>query len=116
MHGCRPVRDLAYRPRLADELPADEILGDLVRDQLVYYPTITREPFRNRGRISDLIESGTLARDVGLPAIGREHDRFMLCGSVQMLADLRVLLEGAGFTEGSTTVPGEFVVEKAFVD
>ena len=116
VHGCRQVRDLAYRSRLADELPADEILGDIVRDKLVYYPTITREPFRNRGRISDLIESGTLARDVGLPPIGREHDRFMLCGSVQMLADIRALLEGAGLAEGSTTVPGEFVVEKAFVE
>jgi ferredoxin--NADP+ reductase len=116
VHGCRQVRDLAYRSKLADELPADEILGDMVRDKLVYYPTITREPFKNRGRITDLIASGTLASDVGLPPIGKEHDRFMLCGSVQMLADLRPLLEGAGLGEGSTTVPGEFVVEKAFVE
>lgn len=116
VHGCRQVRDLAYRSTLADELPADEILGDLVRDKLVYYPTITREPFRNRGRISDLIANGTLARDVGLPPIGKEHDRFMLCGSVQMLADLRTLLGGAGLSEGSMTTPGEFVVEKAFVE
>ena len=116
VHGCRLVRDLAYRSKLADELPADEILGDLVRDKLVYYPTSTREPFKNRGRITDLIASGTLASDVGLPPIGKEHDRFMLCGSVQMLADIRVLLEGAGLSEGSTTTPGEFVVEKAFVE
>ena len=116
VHGCRQVRDLAYRSKLADELPADEILGDLVRDKLVYYPTITREPFKNRGRITDLIASGTLASDVGLPPIGKQDDRFMLCGSVQMLADLRPLLEGAGLREGSTTVPGEFVVEKAFVE
>ena len=116
VHGCRQVRDLAYRSRLADELPADEILGDLVRDKLVYYPTITREPFKNRGRITDLIASGTLASDVGLPPIGRQDDRFMLCGSMQMLADIRGLLEGAGLNEGSTTVPGEFVVEKAFVE
>jgi ferredoxin/flavodoxin---NADP+ reductase len=116
VHGCRQVRDLAYRSKLADELPADEILGDMVRDKLVYYPTITREPFKNRGRITDLIASGTLASDVGLPPIGKEHDRFMLCGSVQMLADLRTLFEGAGLREGSTTVPGEFVVEKAFVE
>jgi ferredoxin--NADP+ reductase len=40
----------------------------------------------------------------------------MLCGSVQMLADLRTILQGAGLTEGSTTAPGEFVVEKAFVE
>ena len=116
VHGCRQVRDLAYRSKLADELPADEILGDMVRDKLVYYPTITREPFKNRGRITDLIASGTLASDVGLPPIGRQDDRFMLCGSVQMLADLRALFEGAGLSEGSTTAPGEFVVEKAFVE
>ena len=116
VHGCRQVRDLAYRSKLADELPADEILGDMVRDKLVYYPTITREPFKNRGRITDLIASGTLASDVGLPPIGRQDDRFMLCGSVQMLADLRALFEGEGLSEGSTTVPGEFVVEKAFVE
>ena len=116
VHGCRQVRDLAYRSKLADELPADEILGDMVRDKLVYYPTITREPFKNRGRITDLIASGTLASDVGLPPIGKEDDRFMLCGSMQMLANIRGLLEGAGLNEGSTTVPGEFVVEKAFVE
>jgi ferredoxin/flavodoxin---NADP+ reductase len=116
VHGCRHVRDLAYRSKLADELPADEILGDLVRDKLVYYPTVTREPFKYRGRISHLIENGTLSRDVGLPPITRETDRFMLCGSVQMLADLRMILERAGLTEGSSTAPGEFVVEKAFVE
>ncbi|MBS0220774.1 MAG: ferredoxin--NADP reductase [Proteobacteria bacterium] len=116
VHGCRHVRDLAYRSKLADELPADEILGDLVRDKLIYYPTVTREPFRYRGRISHLLENGTLARDVGLPPIDRETDRFMLCGSMQMLADLRRILEQAGLNEGSTTRPAEFVVEKAFVE
>jgi len=116
VHGCRHVRDLAYRSRLADELPADEVLGGLVREKLIYYPTVTREPFKYRGRISHLIENGTLAHDVGLPPIAKETDRFMLCGSVQMLADLRTILQGAGLTEGSTTVPGEFVVEKAFVE
>jgi ferredoxin/flavodoxin---NADP+ reductase len=116
VHGCRHVRDLAYRSKLADELPADEILGDLVRDKLIYYPTVTREPFKYRGRITHLLENGQLARDVGLPPLDKETDRFMLCGSMQMLADLRLTLEGAGLAEGSTTVPGEFVVEKAFVD
>jgi ferredoxin--NADP+ reductase len=116
VHGCRHVRDLAYRSKLADELPADEILGDLVRDKLVYYPTVTREPFKYRGRISHLLENGTLASDIGLPPIGRDADRFMLCGSVQMLADLRSILERTGLAEGSTTRPGEFVVEKAFVE
>ena len=70
VHGCRHVRDLAYRSKLADELPADEILGNVVRDKLVYYPTVTREPFKYRGRLSHLIENGTLARRRG-PAADR---------------------------------------------
>jgi ferredoxin--NADP+ reductase len=116
VHGCRYVRDLAYRSKLGDEWPADEVLGELVRDKFIYYPTVTREAFRHRGRISHLIENGTLAHDIGLPPLSPETDRFMLCGSVRMLADLRAILERAGFDEGSTTVPREFVVEKAFVD
>jgi ferredoxin--NADP+ reductase len=116
VHGCRHMRDLAYRSTLADALPADEILGDAVRDKLIYYPTVTREPFKYRGRIPHLLENGTLTRDIGLPPIAKESDRFMLCGSVQMLADLRTILQGAGLAEGSTTTPGAFVVEKAFVE
>ena len=103
------------RRRIADELPADEFLGDMVRDKLVYYPTVTREPFKNRGRITDLIASGKLqATSACRRSTG--GDRAMLCGSPQMLADLRALFEGAGLSEGSTTVPGEFVIEKAFVE
>ena len=66
--------------------------------------------------ISHLIENGTLANDVGLAPMSRENDHFMLCGSVQMLADIRALLEGMGLAEGSITTPGEFVIEKAFVE
>lgn len=116
VHGCRFVRDLAYRSWIAEHLPQNEVLGDIIREKLVYYPTVTREPFDHRGRISLLIENGTLARDVGLPPIDKSTDRFMLCGSVQMLADLRALLEGLGLEEGSQSTPGEFVVEKAFAE
>lgn len=116
VHGCRHVRDLAYREKLTDELPADEILGEMVREKLIYYPTVTREPFKYRGRVSHLLENGKLAEDIGLPPISKENDRFMLCGSMHMLKDLRTILEAKGLEEGSTTTPGEFVVEKAFVD
>lgn len=116
VHGCRFVCDLAYRSWIAETLPADEILGETIRQQLVYYPTVTREPFDHRGRISHLIAEGTLAQDVGLPPIHKDTDRFMLCGSVQMLLDIRTLLEECGLQEGSQTTPGEFVVEKAFVE
>ena len=86
------------------------------RKQLTYYPTVTREPFRHEGRISLLLDSGKLARDLGLPPVDRANDRFMLCGSPAMLADLRALLEARGFEEGNQGEPGDFVIEKAFVE
>ncbi|MGP1629611.1 MAG: ferredoxin--NADP reductase, partial [Giesbergeria sp.] len=96
--------------------PAHEILGEMVSKQLKYYPTVTREPFRNQGRIPDLIESGKLAADLGLPQLNPLEDRAMLCGSPEMLASIKALLEKLDFEEGNTTRPGDFVVERAFVE
>jgi ferredoxin--NADP+ reductase len=39
----------------------------------------------------------------------------MICGSMAMLHDVKALVEKAGFTEGSHSAPGDFVVERAFV-
>ena len=91
-------------------------LAEQVQQQLLYYPTVTREPFRNQGRLNDLVEGGKLASDLSLPAVYAEHDRFMLCGSPEMLADMTAWLRAEGFHEGSHTTPAEFVVEKAFVE
>src|SRR5437667_7808923 len=55
VHGCRQVSELAYGEQLVAKLRDDELFGPLLADKLVYYPTVTREPFRNRGRITDLI-------------------------------------------------------------
>ena len=109
-------RELAYGDYLSNDLPNDEFVGEYARRQLVYYPTVTREPFRNHGRISLLLTSGKLTDDLGLPAIDRATDRFMLCGSPAMLADLRTILEARGFEEGNHGAPGDFVIEKAFVE
>lgn len=116
VHGCRQVAELAYGERITSQLPRDELIGDYVREKLIYYPTVTREPYHNRGRVTDLITSGQLFRDVGLPALDAEQDRAMLCGSPQMLKDMRIVLEDSGFIEGSVSEPGTFVVEKAFVE
>jgi len=116
LHGCRKVSELAYGEAILKKLAADEFLGDLVATQLTYFPTVTREPFRNRGRITDLIASGKLAEEIGLPPIGPAEDRLMLCGSPQMIADTRALLEERGFSEGNHSEPGHYVVEKAFVE
>ena len=115
VHGCRQVAELAYGERIVD-LPKDELIGEYAARQLVYYPTVTREPFQHRGRITDLITSGQMSRDLGLPQLDAELDRAMLCGSPQMLADMRPILEGLHFNEGSNNEPGQFVVEKAFVE
>jgi len=116
IHGCRQVAELAYGETITRALPEDEFVGELVREKLVYYPTVTREPFRNRGRITDLITSGKLFEDTGLAPLDQIQDRVMLCGSPHMLADLKILLEEKGFVEGNHGEPGDYVIEKAFVE
>ena len=116
VHGVRQVDELAYHDLVIDHLPKHEFLGEMVAKQLLYYPTVTREEFRNMGRITDLIETDKLTDDLGLPPLDPAEDRVMLCGSPGLLADLKHILEGRGFREGSTSTPGEFVVERAFAD
>ena len=116
VHGVRAVKELAYHDYLTQELPAHEILGEMITAQLKYYPTVTREPFHHQGRITDLIKNGKLFTDLGLPPLNPLEDRVMLCGSPEMLNDLKHMLEHAGFDEGNTTRPGDFVIERAFVE
>ena len=116
VHGVREVEELAYHDYLVEHLPAHEFLGDLVTGKLRYYPTVTREEFVNMGRITELIESGKLFEDLKLPPLDRENDRVMICGSPAMLRDLKGMLETRGFKEGSTTRPGDFVIERAFAE
>lgn len=116
VHGVRQVAELAYHDYITQELPQHELLGEMVSKQLKYYPTVTREPFRNQGRINDLIKNGKLFTDLGVPALDPLTDRVMLCGSPEMLASLKGVLEKRDFEEGNTTKPGDFVIERAFVE
>jgi ferredoxin--NADP+ reductase len=114
-HGVRRISDLGYRDVIENELPRHELVGEQAQKQLLYYPTVTREPFRNQGRLTTLIENGKLFADLGLPPLDPAHDRVMICGSPSMLNDLVTLLEDRGFTEGSSDGQGEYVIERAFV-
>lgn len=115
VHGVREVSELAYSDYLQRELPGNEFFGERVQQRLVYYPTVTREPFRNRGRITELIERDTLTTDIGLPALSPAEDRAMICGSPAMLKDLSALLDAAGFRiSPGIGEAGDYVVEKAF--
>ena len=116
VHGVRQVDELAYHDLLSEELPANEFLGDIVTDKLLYYPTVTREAYRHTGRVTDLIESGKLFADLKLPPLDPAQDRVMICGSPAMLRDLKQMLETRGFKEGNTTKQGDFVIERAFVE
>lgn len=116
VHGVRFIKDLAYGEFIEKVLPDDEFIGELVRDQLLYYPTVTRDPFKNQGRITAAMDSGKLFSDIRLPPMSIENDRFMLCGSPAMLADVRALLDARGWTEGNHGEQGHFVIEKAFVE
>lgn len=115
-HGVREVSELAYQQRILDELPNNEYFGDVVREKLIYYPTVTREPYRNQGRLTDLISTGKLFDDIGLPPPNLEDDRFMLCGSPAMIQDLTTMLSGMGFSAAKNHHPGHFVIEQAFVE
>jgi ferredoxin--NADP+ reductase len=116
VHGVRFISELAYQDYITRELPEHEFLGEYVRDKLLYYPTVTREPYLHNGRVTDLLLSGKLPKDLGLPPLDTANDRFMLCGSPSMLKDTCAILRQFGFEEARNGNQGHFVVERAFVE
>lgn len=117
VHGVRWASELAYADFITQELPQHEYFGDLVRDKLIYYPTVTREPFRNQGRMTDLMRSGKLFADIGLPPINPSDDRAMLCGSPSMLEETSQVLDSFGLKVSPRMGdPGDYLIERAFVE
>jgi ferredoxin--NADP+ reductase len=114
-HTCRQVAELAYGYELAAALAEDPLIGELAAGRFTHYATATREAHERSGRITDLIESGKLFADLGVPPLDPAVDRVMICGSMDMIRDVKALVEGFGLTEGSNAAPAEFVVERAFV-
>jgi len=117
IHGVRFVSELAYQDFITKELPKNEFFGEQVAQKLIYYPTVTREHFRNQGRITDLITSGKLFSDIGLPPFNPKDDRAMICGSPHMLEDLSKLLDSFGFMISPRMRDrGDYLIERAFVE
>lgn len=114
-HTCRDSAELEYSRELVAGLRDDPLIGEFVADKLTYHPTTTREPSGRMGRITDLLRSGELLRDLGIDRIDPESDRAMVCGSMGLNIDLKAILEGFGLREGANSEPAEYVVEKAFV-
>lgn len=114
-HTCRTVAELAYGQELIEGLPHDPLIGEHIADKLLYYPTTTREPFLNEGRITDLMRTGKVFSDLGVPTLDRASDRVMICGSMGLNLEIKDILAEHEFNEGSVNRPGDFVLEKAFV-
>lgn len=121
VHGTRWRSELAYQHEIEQVLPDNPYFGEEVRAKLIYYPTVTREDYiRNgvphQGRITDLLDSGKLLQDIGMPALNPEHDRFMLCGNDAMLQQLMGMLDQRGFVKANSRTMGHYVIEQAFIE
>ncbi len=114
-HTCRDRAELTYGIELIENLAADPLIGELTQGRVTHYATTTREVTPRMGRITRLIENGRFFEDLGIAPFSTETDRVMICGSMNMINDVKALVEGFGFREGSLSQPGDFVVERAFV-
>jgi ferredoxin--NADP+ reductase len=114
-HTCRDVAELAYGDELSRSTGQDPLIGDLTQGRLFRYSSTTREDSPRTGRITTLIDNGRLFSDLGLEPLNRQTDRVMICGSIDMIKDVKALVHKAGLREGSNAEPADFVVERAFV-
>lgn len=113
--GTREVAELAYND-LLNTLNDHEVYGELTQGKFLYYPTVTREDFKNQGRITDAMYEGKVQEALGLDPFDKEYDRVMICGSNEMNMELKsYFIENQGCVEGNANRLGEFVLEKAFV-
>lgn len=117
VRGGRQVSDLLYGDSVVTAARQNEFFGDAAREALLDHRSVTREAFPVRGRTTDLLASGRVAADLGIPDVDPASDRFMICGNMRMLADARRWLDDSGFSASPEIgSPGDYVIERAFVD
>ena len=114
-HTCRMVPELSYSKNIIQECMNDELVKEFINNKLLSYHSTTRDDYIFNGRITDLISSGKLFNDLKINSI-LPDDRFMFCGSMGLNNDLKKIMMENNFHEGANNNPGEFVLEKAFVD
>lgn len=114
-HTCREVAELSYGKQLVKACLDDPLVGEFANGRLRHYTSVTREDYPCTGRITELMSSGRMFEDLGVPPMDSDADRGMICGSMDMLNDTKHALEGFGLVEGANNKPATFVVERAFV-
>ncbi len=115
-HTCRTADELTYGIELVASLKDDPLVGEYIEaGKLIHDTAATREAHNPKGRLPARVTDGSFFAEHNLPSFNPEVDRGMICGSMEMLASCKAMFEGAGFTEGSVSQPGQFVYEKAFV-
>ena len=116
VHTVREVAELAYRELISKDLPAHELLGEIVAGKLTYLPAVTREAFRaghayhhhDRERLPD-----GRPRSAAAVAGARPGNALRLRGDERRCAASCWKLVVSW--KDRTTSPGSYVVEKAFV-
>jgi len=109
VHSVRDAADLAYRRELHTAFLDHHRSGELhatIKSLMDYQPVVTGQ---GDPRITTQLSSGKLAID---PA----QDKIMLCGNMAFNKEIMLWCEQQGMKEGSLRDPGQYIIERAFVD
>lgn len=112
---CRYADELGYSQATVAATYNDPLIGALAANRLRLITTTTRDEQPLNGRITTLLQDGSIYWHLGVEGLDPTHDRVMICGSIAMIKDVREFVEKAGFVEGANNRPGSFVFERAFV-
>ena len=104
VHSVRERHELAYYEQLNTNFDGTDIY-EMVARVLTYRPIVTGE---GEERITD-----KLWRE-RLPV--KAHDKVMICGNMRFNEDMIKWCEHMGMKEGTLKNPGEYVIERAFID
>ena len=111
-HTVQYPNELAYHEELNF---FNEEWNQVTLGNFRYFTTLTQAPWPRKGRITEWIKNGNLFPNTVGQSLDTEKDKFMICGSQGLNKDLIEHFESLGMKEGNTSIPGDFVVEKAFV-
>lgn len=107
VHSVRDKKDLAYYDELMSAFKETEPdLAEMIESVLEYTPVVTGQGDK---RITAQLQDGDLAINAGC-------DKVMICGNIEFTRQVADWCKGRGMAEGSLREPGDYVLERAFVE